>query len=194
MSGCPFHTTPEQAALSSEFDAFSFLSDPHPILHRARDSAPIFFDEATGHWVITSYAAIRSMLTDPATYSSVNALDPISSLDPSVPSILEEGEFGGRPFIVNIDGDEHSEHKRIMSKVLHPRSVAAFEPRIRDLASRMIDELPTDEPFDFVDRFTLEFPALVIFEFLGMPAEAVREVKGWADGRLALFFGDLTSE
>jgi len=55
----------------------------------------------------------------------------------------------------------------------------------------MLAELPSDEPFDFVDRFSLEFPALVIFEFLGLPATVVREVKGWADARLELFFGSL---
>ena len=191
MTGCPFHTTATQAALSADFDVFTFLSDPHPILARAREEAPVFFDEASDYWIVTRYEAIRNALADPETFSSVNALDPMSPLDAEVPVILDEGQFGGRPFIVNIDGEEHREHKRIMSSVLHPRAVSAFEDRIRVLARTMLEVIPSGEPFDFVDRFTLEFPALVIFEFLGLPAEVVREVKGWADARLELFFGRL---
>lgn len=193
-SECPFHTTRAQASLSNDFDAFTFLSDPHPILNRARKDAPVFYDESTGHWVITRYETIKAMLSDTETYSSVNALDPICPLDARVPQTLEAGGFGGRPFIVNLDGEAHSETKRIMSKVLHPRAVAAFEPRIRALAQEMLGALPQTEPFDFVDRFALEFPALVIFEFLGLPAEVVREVKGWADARLELFFGSLPAD
>jgi len=191
---CPFHTTEAQSALSDDFDAFTFLADPHPILTRSREDAPVFYDEATGYWVVTRYDTIRTALGDTETYSSVNALDPMSELDPQVPAILEAGHFGGRPFIVNIDGEEHREHKRIMSKVLHPRAVSSFEPRIRELAHTMLSEFPSDKPFDFVDGFTLEFPALVIFEFLGLPAEVVRDVKGWADARLELFFGRLPAD
>lgn len=191
---CPFHQSPAQATISNDFDAFGFLADPHPILSRARADAPLFYDEATGYWVLSRYETIRQILIDPETYSSANALDPITPLDPEVPRILEEGQFGGRPFIVNIGGDEHTEHKRIMSKVLHPRAVTDFEPVIRDLAVKMLDAFPVGEPFDLVEWFSLEFPALVIFEFLGMPAKVVREVKGWADARMELFFGNLPPE
>ncbi len=194
IDGCPSHTTTAQAQLSDDFDAFTFLAEPHPVLTRARNEAPVFFDEATEHWVVTRYGTIKTMLADPETFSSVNALDPISPLDERVPQTLEVGGFGGRPFIVNLDGEAHGETKRIMAKVLHPRAVAAFEPRIRQLAQDMLGQLPTGEPFDFVDRFTLEFPALVIFEFLGLPAEVVREVTGWADARLELFFGSLPGD
>lgn len=116
MSDCPFHTTTAQAKLSNDFDACTFLADPHPILTRARNDAPVFFDEATEHWVVTRYETIKAMLSDTETYNSVNALDPISPLDPRVPQTLEAGEFGGRPFIVNLDGDAHTETKRIMAK------------------------------------------------------------------------------
>ncbi len=194
MTGCPLHTNDAQRELSDAFDAFTFLADPHPILTRAREQAPVFYDEATGYWVVTRYDTVRAALADPETFSSVNTLEPMSELDPRVPHTLQAGNFGGRPFIVNIDGDEHREHKRIMSKVLHPRAVSAFEPQIRDLARSMIATFPANEPFDFVDRFTLEFPALVVFEFLGLPAEVVRDVKGWADARLELFFGRLPTE
>ena len=191
---CPFHSTPAQAELSADFDAFTFLADPHPLLARARNTAPVFYDEATEHWVITAYETIREILTDTETFSSVNVLDPMVPFDPAVPEVLEAGGFGGRPFIVNIDGGEHDEHKRIMSKVLHPRAVAQFEPAIRELAVDMIERFPDDEPFDFVDAFALEFPALVVFTFLGMPHEVVRNVKAWADGRMRLFFGNVSAE
>ena len=60
MSGCPFHLTDAQAELSAEFDAFTFLADPHPFLRRAREHAPVFYDEVTGHWVVTRYEKYRA--------------------------------------------------------------------------------------------------------------------------------------
>ena len=176
------------------FDPFTFLSDPHPFLDYARATTPVFRDEATDHWVVTRYATIKEILSDPETFSSVNALDPITPLDADVPRILEAGGFGAKPFIVNIDGDDHRERKRIFTSVLHPRKVSQFEPYIRDLSRRMLGALPAEEPFEFVDRFSLDFPALVVFAFLGIPEEDVREIKTWADARMELFFGDLSAE
>ncbi len=193
MAGCPFHTTDAQAALSDDFDAFTFMADPHALLARARNEAPVFYDEATEHWVVTSYEAIKQILAAPKVFSSSNALDPMFPFDPEVPQILEAGEFGARPFILNIDGEEHSEHKRIMSKVLHPRAVADREDFIRELAYRLISNFP-DEPFDFVQKLSLELPALVIFDFLGLPDHVVHDVKRWADARMELFFGELPLE
>lgn len=193
-SSCPFHTTPEQAALSKDFDAFTFMANPHPILARARQEAPVFYDEETDYWVVTAYDSVRSLLGQPERFSSDIALDPMFPFDPAVPEVLTEGEFGARPFILNIDGEEHSEHKRIMSKVLHPRAVADREDVIRLIARRLISSLPDDESFDFVERFSMVFPALVIFMFLGLPEEVVSDVNRWADARMELFFGELPLE
>jgi len=178
----------------TDFDPFALLSDPHPFLDWARAESPVFLDEQTGHWVVTRYNTIKAVLADPETYSSVNALDPMTPLDPQVPEILEAGDFGARPFIVNIDGEDHLERKRIFTSVLHPRKIAQFEPLIRDLARDMLRELPVDEPFDLVDGLALDFPALVVFAFLGIPDDDVREIKHWADARMELFFGDLSPE
>jgi len=175
-----------------DFDPFTLLSDPHPWLDLARDQAPVYLDSTSGHWVITTYDTIKQVLSDPVTFSSANALDPMTPLDEEVPRILEAGKFGARPFIVNIDGEDHLERKRIFTSVLHPRAVAQFEPRIRALARSMLADLPHNEPFDLVDGFSLDFPALVVFAFLGIPDEDVREIKGWADARMELFFGDLS--
>lgn len=187
-------TLSNSSAASPEFDPFTFLSDPHPFLGHARENAPIFRDDNTGYWVVTRYEAIKEILTDPATFCSANALDPITPLDAEVPRILKRGGFGARPFIVNIDGDDHRERKRIFTSVLHPRKIAQFEPFIRTLAKAMLAEFPADEPFELVDGFSLDFPALVVFAFLGIPDEDVREIKGWADARMELFFGDLSAE
>ncbi|MGI9599014.1 MAG: hypothetical protein ACR2QK_22815, partial [Acidimicrobiales bacterium] len=181
---CPFHLTEDQESLSQAFEPFRFLADPHPLLDRARRRAPLFYDETLGYWVVTDHETIREILTDHETYSSVNTLEPVVPLASEVSTTLDEGGFGARAFIVNIDREEHTEHKRIFTSVLHPRRVATFEPEIRRLARDMIERCPRDRPFDFVDAFSLEFPALVIFAFLGLPAEDVRAVKGWADARM----------
>ena len=78
--GCPFHTTAAQAKLSDEFDAFTFMADPHDLLARARREAPVFYDEATGYWVVTGYESAKSMLGQPTVFSSSIALDPMRPL------------------------------------------------------------------------------------------------------------------
>ncbi len=176
------------------FDAFGFLSDPHPFLDQARAEAPVFQDPETGYWVVTRYDTIKAALGDPEAFSSANVLEPITPLDERVAEILEAGGFGAKPFIVNIDGADHKERKRIFTSVLHPRKVADFEPRIRQLARRMLADLPSGEPFDLVDGFSLDFPALVVFAFLGIPDSDVREIKRWADARMEVFFGDLSPD
>lgn len=181
-------------SIAADFDPFTLFEDPHPILRRARAEEPVFRDEHTGYWVVTRYDKIKEILSDPETFSAENALEPIMPLDSEVPKILAAGKFGAKPFIVNVDGDAHLERKRIFASVLHPRKVASLEPRIRELARRMLAECPADEAFDLVERFARDFPALVIFDILGFPEHDVPAIKSWAEARMELFFGRLPPE
>src|SRR6187551_603960 len=62
------------------FDPFSadYLADPYPHLARARADAPVFYAADLDMWVVSRYADIEAIFTDPATFSAAIAQDPCS--------------------------------------------------------------------------------------------------------------------
>ncbi|MCE2473476.1 MAG: cytochrome P450, partial [Anaerolineae bacterium] len=53
-SNCPFSTS---------FDPLD-LSDPFPLLARARLEQPVFYSPAIDYWVVTRYADIKAIFRD----------------------------------------------------------------------------------------------------------------------------------
>jgi cytochrome P450 len=80
------------------FDPFSadYLADPYPHLARARADAPVFYAADLDMWVVSRYADIEAIFTDPATFSAAIAQDPVFPLADEARTTLREGGFRAR--------------------------------------------------------------------------------------------------
>ena len=67
---CPHHN------FSADFDPLD-LSDPFPLLARARDEKPVFYSPAIDYWVVTRYDDIKAIFRDHETYTAANTITPI---------------------------------------------------------------------------------------------------------------------
>jgi hypothetical protein len=182
-SVCPFH--------ADEFRPFD-TSDPFAFYERARHEQPVFFSEELGFWVVTRHDDIRAIFKEPATFSSEITQAPYKERPPEVQRVLDEGEFTAYSGLSARQPPDHTRLRGFIKKAFTPRRTAVLEPQIREIAQRMIAELPRNgAPVDLVAGLTYELPALVIFRLLGVPDEDVADVKRWAASRLVLSFGDL---
>ena len=41
-----------------------FIADPYPVYAKLREDAPVWFDEATDHWLVSRYENVNSLLRD----------------------------------------------------------------------------------------------------------------------------------
>jgi cytochrome P450 len=167
----------EERPLACEFRPFE-LADPFDFYARARAEQPVFFSEELGFWVVTCHDDIRAIFKEPATFSSEITQAPYKERSPEVQRVLDEGEFTAYSGLSARQPPDHTRLRGFIKKAFTPRRIAVLEPQIREIARRMIAELPRDgAPVDLVAGLTYELPALVIFQLLGVPDEEVAEVK-----------------
>ncbi|GAB1824259.1 cytochrome P450 [Herbidospora sp. RD11066] len=81
--------------------------------------------------------------------------------------------------------DQHTRLRRMISRPLTPRRVAALTGRIQKEADRLLDALPLGEPIDFVGAFARPFPVVALCELLGVPEDGRRYVSDYVLGWVA---------
>jgi cytochrome P450 len=178
------------SGIADRFNPFGveFLTDPFPILSEIREAAPAFYSADLDHWVITRYAEVRFILRTVASFSAINALEPLAKLCPRATMVLNDGGYAPAPALTNLDPPGHSRQRRLANIAFTPKRVAALEPFIRDLARRFCEERLHGEA-DLVRDLTWALPALVLFRILGLPESDLVRVKDGARSRGTVIYG-----
>jgi len=122
------------------FDPFSadYLADPYPHLARARADAPVFYAADLDMWVVSHYADIEAIFTDPATFSAAIAQDPVFPLAEEARTTLREGGFRAGATMSNCDPPKHTRIRRHNLRPFSARRTAALEPRVRAAAEELV--------------------------------------------------------
>ncbi|MDR7076834.1 cytochrome P450 [Neobacillus niacini] len=186
---CPFH------GAGSEFKPFdqTYWEDPYPFWENARQNEPVFYHPELNYWVVTRYADIKKILAEPASFSSKILKEAMRPLSQQAIQILREGEVNPNNTVTN-DDPEHKKIRRPINYAFVPKRVNEMESKVRALVSEYIDRFIYKEKVDLVSEMFFEFPAEVLFEFLGFPKKYLSEIKQFSEQRLLLRFGNLPAE
>ena len=174
------------------FDPFSaeYLADPYPTLRALRETiAGVFYSSALDHWVVTNYADVRHILKTTSSFSALNSLQPLTELCPHAASLLKRGGYAATPALTNLDPPGHARQRRLANAAFTPKRIAALEPFVRDLTRRFLDEHFRNESADIVADLAWAFPALVLFQVLGLPESDLERVKRGARHRGTVIYG-----
>ena len=93
-----------------------------------------------------------------------------------------------RASLFNLEGEPHQRQRRLMNTALTRRSVEALRPFMRAKTHELIDGFIGDGSCEFVAAFADPYPAWVLAEVLGIPAEHFDVFLGWATD-MGLGFG-----
>ena len=85
-----------------------------------------------------------------------------------------------RSMILPLEGPDHTRVRRLVSAAFTPKAVTALRPRMRQITHELVDAFP-DRQVEFMDAFADPYPARVLCELLGVPAELRETVRGWAN-------------
>ena len=165
-----------------EFDPLSpeQRENPYAVYATARESAPVFYAERFGFWVVTRHADVLTVLKDGETYSSRDALtsSPVE-LPPEVKSVLDGG-WPDMPVIIDTDAPLHTRIRGLVTKAFTPRRVAAMAPTIERVASGLLDDIAADGRADIVARFAWPLPLTVVGDMLGVPRDDLGRLHAWS--------------
>lgn len=150
--------------------------DHYEVLARLRAESPVV-DYRPGHHAVTRYDDIRAISRDPEGFCSGRGVlvnDPMRTAQPAPAA----------PSILQMDPPEHTEYRQIVNRVFTPRAVRALEPRIRELARTLLDDIALDAPIDAVSAVAVPLPVVVIAELLGIPDERRADFTRWSDAAI----------
>jgi cytochrome P450 len=178
------------------FDPFSaeYLADPYPTLRELRETTRAFYSSALDHWVVTNYVDVRHILKTTSSFSALNSLQPLTELCPHAVSLLKQGGYAATPALTNLDPPGHARQRRLANAAFTPKRIAALEPFVRDLARRFLDKHFRNGSADIVADLAWAFPALVLFQVLGLPESDLEKVKRGARHRGTVIYGRASEE
>ncbi|MBV9659836.1 MAG: cytochrome P450, partial [Acidimicrobiales bacterium] len=94
-----------------------------------------------------------------------------------------------RSHMMGMDPPKHTQFRRLVQPGFTPRSVAALEPTIRELARGIVSELAARDCAEFVFDVAAELPMILLCELMGVPQDRRQEYFRLGNG-LANFEAD----
>lgn len=164
------------------------IADPYPHYARLRDHAPVYHCPDPDLWILSRHddvvAAVRDakrFSSDPGVFDD-NPFNPAMKVPHRVAAVL--GRVAPIRTVLTSDPPEHTQLRRKVSRAFTPRRITAWEPRIRDIAEHLVDDIAAnadDEPIDLVADLASPLPTIVIAEMMGIPADRHNDFKRWSD-------------
>ncbi len=145
-------------------------------LERLRNEDPVHYtpDSFVGpYWSVTLYEDIMAVDTDHKRFSSSWEYGGITLGPP-----LEDFEM---PMFIAMDEPRHSEQRKTVQPAVAPNMLKEYESVIRTRTQALLDGLPVGEPFDWVDRVSIELTGMMLATLFGFPQERRRELTRWSD-------------
>ncbi len=125
------------------------------------------------YWSVTKYQDIMHVDTHPAIFSSEWTHGGITLTDPPPGEQL--------PMFIAMDPPKHDEQRKAVSPIVAPGNLANMESLIRERTRKVLDGLPRNETFDWVDRVSIELTTLMLATLFDFPLEDRRLLTWWSD-------------
>ena len=148
-----------------------------PYFARLRRDDPVHYcgKSAFGpYWSITKYKDIMQVDTNHAVFSSEGGI-----------SILDRPEEFRTPNFISMDPPKHDEQRKTVSPIVAPGNLARLEHLIRSRACAILDSLPVNETFDWVDRVSIELTTQMLATLFDFPQQDRRLLTYWSDAATA---------
>jgi cytochrome P450 len=162
---------------------WEFASDPYPAYAWLREHAPVHrtrLPSGVEAWLVTRYAEARQALADQRLSKSPHHHGEQSAHGKGKVGIPGERSANLMTHLLNIDPPDHTRLRRLVSKAFTPRRVAAFAPRVRELADGLIDAFAARGEADLIHEYAFPLPIYAICEMLGVPREDQEDFHTWA--------------
>jgi cytochrome P450 len=158
-----------------------FVADPYPSYAELRVRAPVVYDEATDHWLVSRYADVNALLRDRRlgrTYLHVATHEEMGH--PPDPPELDAFWHLIRHGILDMEPPDHTRVRRLVSKAFTPRTVEQLRPAVTSIVDRLVSEVLGAGERDLIATVAEPLPVEVIAELLGVPPVDRHHLRPWS--------------
>jgi cytochrome P450 len=148
-----------------------------PYFERLRKEDPVHYtpeSEFGPYWSITKYNDIMAVDTNHQVFSS----------DFTYGGITIGGGAANQeplPMFIAMDPPRHDIQRKVVTPVVNPANLQYLGPIIRERAGKILDSLPIGEPFDWVDKVSIELTTMTLATLFDFPFEERRKLTRWSD-------------
>lgn len=149
--------------------------DPYPIYERMREAGPVSFSPIFQQWAVVGFEEAKEILSSPD-FGVAAQLDlllearPYADLADGTKALL-------RSALLFTDPPLHTRLRSVVSRAFTPRQMQRLEPRVSDIAHRLLAEIAGDPNPELMASFAEPLPINVIAELIGVPEDRWSWVK-----------------
>ena len=147
-----------------------------PYFERLRREAPVHhcaFSRVGPYWSVTKYKDIMHVETNHAIFSSDIHLGGIG-IQNTKPDYRRES-------FIAMDEPRHGQQRKTVAPMFTPQNLDQLANTIRVRAREILDHLPRNETFDWVDRVSIELTTQMLATLFDFPWEERRKLTRWSN-------------
>jgi cytochrome P450 len=140
---------------------------------RLRRDDPVHFHSESRFgpfWSVTKYADIITLEATPSVFSSASGI-----------TLADQEAQYRLPMFIAMDPPKHDAQRRVVAPIMSPEHLRKLADTIRERAVRILDGLPRNEPFDWVELVSIELTTQMLATLFDYPQERRRELTRWSD-------------
>ncbi|MFD1643579.1 cytochrome P450 [Halohasta litorea] len=152
-----------------------------------RREAPVHFDEQREMWDVFRYEDVKHVLKDHDAFTANRAFGADESA----------GSGDDMPMLqtmITTDPPEHDRLRGFVNDRFQPGAVREYQPQVEEMTKNLLNDLPDEGTFDFVDEFSIPLPVIVIAELLGIPDDRRDQFREWSNALVARPEDDTSEE
>ena len=124
------------------------------------------------YWSVTRYQDIMQVETNHGVYSSENG---ITLMD------FPPGDEQKLPMFIAMDPPKHDDQRKAVNPIVAPANLNNWRDLIRERTVKVLDSLPRNETFDWVDKVSIELTTYMLATLFDFPLEDRRLLTYWSD-------------
>ncbi len=144
-----------------------------PCFERLRREDPVHYckDSPYGpYWSITKYHDIMKVNANHRAFSSERGI-----------TIVDTPEEYWTPSFIKMGGAKHEEQRNTISPIVAPENLKQLEGLIRLRVNKILDSLPCNDTFDWVDKVSIELTTQMLATLFDFPFEDRRLLTYWSE-------------
>ncbi len=142
---------------------------------RLRKEAPIFYRKggySGDFWSVTKYRDIIQVDTNHDVFSSETRTGI---------TLNDRPQEMDRPAFIAMDPPKHDEQRKAVSPIVAPENLLRLKEGIRSRTADVLDNLPLGEPFDWVEKISIELTTRMLATLFDFPYEDRARLTYWSD-------------
>ncbi len=150
-----------------------------PFFERLRKEDPVHYGvspEFGGFWSITKFEDIIAIETNHNVFSSEKSVS-IGDNDGQDPN----ADGFELPMFISMDPPKHDAQRKTIAPIVSSENLRNMAPLIRERAGKILDELPVGEPFNWVQRVSVELTTQMLATLFDFPFEERSKLTYWSD-------------